>query len=1208
MRWLAGLFGFLAALLPATAIAGIIDPSRSTDWTQAGVLGGIPIRTTICATLNPGATATQITEAISACPSGQVVFLNAGTYNLSAGIVFDNKSNVTLRGAGPDQTFLIFTGGDHCAGLGGDVCFKSGDPNDGFDGPSNIGTWTAGYSVGTTSITLGSITRGSIDHLQVGSVIFLDQLDDTSDPGDVYVCQTPNVCSMEVGSKNGRPSRGQQEPQVVTSISGSGPWTVGISPGVRMPNISSGKSPEVWWLNGLPVQNDGVENLSMDHTGTGAAIAAGTFMINGYNNWLKNVRDLNSHHKHVWLYQSIHITIRDSYFYGSSEATSESYGVDTYNGADNLVENNIFQHIAAPMMNEGCIGCVGAYNFAFDDWYTADGESPEWQQASSYHHSVGDAFILWEGNDGIGLTADDIHGTSNFITAFRNFWNGRDPAGGGTKTSQTSPIILNAYNRYYNLIGNVLGTVGYHTQYQAAPSSATDAGNEITADRSIYGNLGYSGDQGTYASPIDNDMLVLSTLMRWGNYDTVSVLAQFNPSEVPSDLLRFSNRVPPDQRLPPSLYLSSQPSWWGAMPWPAIGPDVTGGEALTGHVYRNPAHVCYDITPKDSNGILLFHADACYAGPAMVTVLESGLGSGTVTITPPGIDCVSACSVNVASGTTVTLTATAAPGAVFRGWSGGACSGVGSCVINATRDVVLTAAFEALFTVTVVKAGAGSGTVMSSLPGITCGTSCSAVFASGMPITLTAAAAPGSVFAGWSGGGCSDTGPCSVSGPSNVTITSTFLQVFTLDVMALGSGSGTVTSSPMGITCGAICSASFANGTTVTLTARPAAGSAFTGWTGGGCSGTEPCTVTVSAATTVTATFTPTFVLSMTTTGTGTGTVTSSPAGIDCGASCTASFASGTTVTLTARPAAGSAFTGWTGGGCSGTEPCTVTVSAATTVTATFTPTFVLTVTPAGTGSGTVTSSLSGISCGMSCSAVFASGAPITLVAIAAPGSVFAGWSGGSCSGTGPCAVSGPPNVTITATFLQMFTLAVVTSGSGSGTVTITPPGLDCGTTCSVTVTSGTTVILTPMPAAGSAAFWSAGGLCSRTGACSVTVTANATVTVTFEPIGTFTDAVLTPLGTAVKAVHFLELRADIDALRQNHGLSPFAWTDPALIPGVAIARSVHLIELRSAVSQVYVSAGRVAPMFTESGIASGVTVIKTIHINELRSAVIGLR
>src|SRR5437867_4920215 len=302
---------------------------------------------------------------------------------------------------------------------------------------------------------------------------------------------------------------------------------------------------------------------------------------------------------------------------------------------------------------------------------------------------------------------------------------------------------------------------------------------------------------------------------------------------------------------------------------------------------------------------------------------------------------------------------------------------------------------------------------MSSLPGITCGTSCSAVFASGTPVTLASTAAPGSVFAGWSGGGCSGTGPCSVGGPPNVTITATFLQMFTLEVLSLGSGSGTVTSSPMGITCGATCSASFASGTAVTLTANPAAGSAFTGWSGGGCSGTEPCTLTVSSATTVTATFTPTFVLTVTTTGMGTGTVTSSPTGIDCGATCSASFASGTAVTLTARPAAGSAFTGWSGG-CSGTGTCVVMLSAATTMTATFTPTFVLSVTTTGTGTGTVTSSLPGISCGMSCSAVFATGAPITLAAIPAPGSVFAGWSGGSRGGTGPCAVSGPPNVTIT--------------------------------------------------------------------------------------------------------------------------------------------------------------------------------------------------
>ena len=105
----------------------IISAARRIDWTQAGIAGGVPNRATICATLNPGATFTQINSAIAACNNG-VVFLNAGTYNLAGGIVFNNKSNVTLRGAGPDQTFLKFTNGNSCGGLGGDLCIINGDP------------------------------------------------------------------------------------------------------------------------------------------------------------------------------------------------------------------------------------------------------------------------------------------------------------------------------------------------------------------------------------------------------------------------------------------------------------------------------------------------------------------------------------------------------------------------------------------------------------------------------------------------------------------------------------------------------------------------------------------------------------------------------------------------------------------------------------------------------------------------------------------------------------------------------------------------------------------------------------------------------------------------------------------------------------------------------------------------------------------------
>src|SRR5215813_3411352 len=101
----------LAALLvSAPAIFGVVIPAdRIVDWSKAGVPGGIPNRTTIYTTLNPGATAAQINAAIQACPSNQVVFLSAGTYNLTQPIVI-SKNGVTLRGAGPDKTFLNFAG------------------------------------------------------------------------------------------------------------------------------------------------------------------------------------------------------------------------------------------------------------------------------------------------------------------------------------------------------------------------------------------------------------------------------------------------------------------------------------------------------------------------------------------------------------------------------------------------------------------------------------------------------------------------------------------------------------------------------------------------------------------------------------------------------------------------------------------------------------------------------------------------------------------------------------------------------------------------------------------------------------------------------------------------------------------------------------------------------------------------------------------
>ena len=161
-------------------------------------------------------------------------------------------------------------------------------------------------------------------------------------------------------------------------------------------------------------------------------------------------------------------------------------------------------------------------------------------------------------------------------------------------------------------------------------------------------------------------------------------------------------------------------------------------------------------------------------------------------------------------------------------------------------------------------------------------------------------------------------------------------QLLTLD--NTGTGSGTVTSNPPGIDCGPTCSHAFAYNTTVSLTALASSGSSFTGWSGSACYGAGTCTVKMDAARSVTATFTlNSYQLRIgIMDGGGSGTITSSPPGIYCGSTCVSSFEYNTVVTLTALPTAPSIFGGWSGAGCSGTGACTVSMSADQQVTATF--------------------------------------------------------------------------------------------------------------------------------------------------------------------------------------------------------------------------------------------------------------------------------
>jgi len=255
-----------------------------------------------------------------------------------------------------------------------------------------------------------------------------------------------------------------------------------------------------------------------------------------------------------------------------------------------------------------------------------------------------------------------------------------------------------------------------------------------------------------------------------------------------------------------------------------------------------------------------------------------------------------------------------------------------------TLTVVCPDAFVSLYTANtdgllVTLAGTGGGTVTSSPAGITCpGTgTCSASFPASTAVTLTATPNANSVFTSWSGAGCSGTGTCAVTLTSNQAVTATFTAV-SANVSVTIVGTGKVTSTPAGISCPGTCTGTFAIGAQVTLTATPGTGFLFGGWSGA-CSGTSTCMLTVNSSLAVTASFVePTLSVAVT----GSGTVTSAPAGINCPTTCTATFPAGTKVTLTPKAASDSAFTAWTGGGCTGTAACTIALNSSQTVTATF--------------------------------------------------------------------------------------------------------------------------------------------------------------------------------------------------------------------------------------------------------------------------------
>jgi hypothetical protein len=514
-----------------------VAADRITTWSPGierdGQLGlplrpdGLPQRTTICATLNPGG---NIQAAITGCAPGQVVQLNAGTYAVSSTIVL--TKGVVLRGAGssgaPAGTTIVKTGGGTAIAIGTDgdsTCYGGTGYALTRDGAKESKTVSVGSAAG---------------NFVAGDLALIDVVDDsTIRQGD---------CSY-YKRISGRSVTQRVEIAAVDAASGtltlSAPlhWNFrSASPYVAQ--ITRVTRPTTRWA--------GIEHLRLQggtNTGYNGEMAGGIDISNAAYCWVKDVQtDGTIGGMHVALTGTYRCVVRDSSFHNSA---SYGFGTDCYGivlrcgGAENLIENNIVRWMNKPiLMNASGGGNVIGYNYADNSWATPAG----WQEINIDCHCAFPHMELMEGNYAPHMGASTTHGNAGYLTYFRNYASSKfaPPAVWGSTATQTGNVAAIEFDGGdigMNVLGNVLGTVGVSRVYDGY-----DAGTY-----SIY-QLGAGGSGATD--------IAATSLYRHGNFDVVSNQTLWSSTS--------SSRT-----LPASLYHSAKPGWWPAgSPWPWAGPDL----------------------------------------------------------------------------------------------------------------------------------------------------------------------------------------------------------------------------------------------------------------------------------------------------------------------------------------------------------------------------------------------------------------------------------------------------------------------------------------------------------------------------------------------------------------------------------------------------------------------------------------------------------
>ncbi len=360
--------------------------------------------------------------------------------------------------------------------------------------------------------------------------------------------------------------------------------------------------------------------------------------------------------------------------------------------------------------------------------------------------------------------------------------------------------------------------------------------------------------------------------------------------------------------------------------------------------------------------------------------------------------------------------------------------------------------------------------------------------------------------------------------------------VYTLTVTKAvsGAGNGTIVATGCALTWSTSTTGTCQANTTrsITLSGVPSGSSVWGGWSKGAgsassCAGTSDCIFNMGANSSVTGTFNapPTqYKLTVNKAGTGTGDISATGCTLVwTGNTGVCTVNSGTSITISGSPSAGSNWTGWSGATgsastCSGTTGnCSFNISAATNITGTFnisTKTqYTLTVNKAGTGTGNITSTGCNLSWTGTTGSCFADkGTSIKLSGSATNGSAWTGWTSGTgsaanCAGVSDCTFDLNATSQVTGIFnppATQYTLVVTKSGTGTGNIDATGCSLSwTGNTGECAANAGTSITLSGAGIGGSMwNGWSCGVgsavSCTGTGNCSFSLNAESRVTGVF--------------------------------------------------------------------------------------------------------------